>query len=82
MRVPSVMLSAPKSGVLILQLMHGMWGFPKIRGYLFGDPHNKDYTILRSILGSPYVGKLPCVAKLQLENVKLVLGCVPMKHAG
>ena len=22
-------------------------------GYLFGDPHNKDYSILGSILGSP-----------------------------
>ena len=28
-------------------------------GYLFGGPHNKDYSILRSILGSPYIGKLP-----------------------
>ena len=35
------------------------WGFPKIRGTLFGGPHNKDYSILGSILGSPYFGKLP-----------------------
>ena len=28
-------------------------------GTLFGDPHNKDYSILGSILGSPYFGKLP-----------------------
>ena len=28
-------------------------------GYLFGGPHNKDYSILGSILGSPYFGKLP-----------------------
>ena len=34
-------------------------GFPKIRGALFGGPHNKDYSILGSILGSPYFGKLP-----------------------
>ena len=26
---------------------------------LFGGPHNKDYSILGSILGSPYFGKLP-----------------------
>ena len=31
-----------------------IWGFPKIRG-----THNKDYSILGSILGSPYLGKLP-----------------------
>ena len=31
-------------------------GFPKIRGYLFGDPYNKDYSILGSIMGNPNVG--------------------------
>ena len=36
-------------------------GVAKILGYLFGDPHNKDFSILESILGSPYLGKLPCV---------------------
>ena len=35
-----------------------MWRFPIIR-----RPHNKDYySILRSVLGSPYLGKLPCRA--------------------
>ena len=38
----------------------GIWGFPKIRGYLFGDPYNEDYGILGSILGYPNFGKLPC----------------------
>ena len=33
-------------------------GFPKL-GYLFGGPHYKDYSILGSILGSPYLGELP-----------------------
>ena len=28
-------------------------------GYHFRGPHNKDYSILGSILGSPYLGKLP-----------------------
>ena len=28
------------------------------RGYHFGGPNNKDYSILGSILGSPYFGKL------------------------
>ena len=36
-----------------------LWVVPKIRGTIFGDPHNKDYSILGSILGSPYLGKLP-----------------------
>ena len=36
-----------------------IWGFPKIRGTFFGGPHNKDYTILGSILGFPCLGKLP-----------------------
>ena len=35
------------------------WGLPKIRGTVLGGPHNKDYSILGSILGSPYLGKLP-----------------------
>ena len=36
-----------------------IWGFPKIKGTLFGGPHNKDYSIWGSILGSPYFEKLP-----------------------
>ena len=35
------------------------WGFTKIRGTLFRGPYNKDYSILGSILGFPYFGKLP-----------------------
>ena len=33
-----------------------IWGFSIIGGYHFGDPHNKDYSILGSILGSPIWG--------------------------
>ena len=29
------------------------WGFPKIRGTLFGGPHNKDYSILGVYIGVP-----------------------------
>ena len=36
-------------------------GVSQNEGYLLGGPHNKDYSILGSILGSPYLGKLPCV---------------------
>ena len=38
---------------------HTKWGFPEIRGTLFGGPNNKDYSILGSILGSPDFGKVP-----------------------
>ena len=34
-------------------------GVSQNEGYHFGDPHNKDYSILGSILGSPYFGKPP-----------------------
>ena len=30
-----------------------IWGFPKIRGSIFGGPHNKDCSISGSILGAP-----------------------------
>ena len=36
----------------------GIGVFPKL-GVPFGGPYNKDYKILGSILGSPYLGKLP-----------------------
>ena len=37
----------------------GTWGFPKIRGTFSVGPHNKDYSILGSISGSPYLRKVP-----------------------
>ena len=40
-----------------------IWVFPKIRGTLFGGPHNKDYSILGSILGFTYFGKLPYIER-------------------
>ena len=36
----------------------GGGGFPKL-GVPFLGPQNKDYSILGSMLGSPYLGKLP-----------------------
>ena len=33
--------------------------FPKIRGTFLGVPYIREYSILESILGSPYFGKLP-----------------------
>ena len=32
-------------------------------GYLLGGPHHKGYSILGSILGFPYFGKLPFVCR-------------------
>ena len=32
---------------------YGMWRFPKVRGYFFRGPHNKDYRKFGSIWGSP-----------------------------
>ena len=34
-------------------------GVSQITGTFLGGPHNKDYSILGSILGSPHFGKLP-----------------------
>ena len=57
---------------LTIQLTGGQWGireynpyivpiwkFPKIRGTFLGGLYNKDYSILGSLFGSPYFGKLP-----------------------
>ena len=55
-------------------------GFPKL-GIPFRGPQNKDYSILGSILGSPYLGKLPdrefktrCRPKAQVDSQSLGLG--------
>ena len=50
-------------------------GFPKL-GVPFGGPHNKDYSILGSILGSPYLGKLPNLAD-QLGRRREQLFAIP-----
>ena len=34
-------------------------GVSQNEGYLYGGPQNKGYSILGSILGPPYFGKLP-----------------------
>ena len=40
-------------------ILEVIWGFPKIRGTILGGSDNKDYSILGSMLGSHYFGKLP-----------------------
>ena len=58
----------PTLQTLVLSLLRSMWslneGFPNL-GYIFGGPYNTDYSILGSILGSPYFGKLPNSPKPQ-----------------
>ena len=46
------------SGFHLIAPPPATWGFPKIRGYHFGGPNNKDYNILGSLLGFPYLGEL------------------------
>ena len=43
-----------------------LFGLPRMgvfqsEGYLEGGPHNKDYSMLVSILECPFLGKLPTV---------------------
>ena len=45
-------------------------GFPKLGGYLFGGPHNKDYSILGAMLGSPYLWKLPYMLEAYWDDGK------------
>ena len=52
-----VIISNPKGlGVSLNSLILGS---SQNEGYLTGGPHNKDYSFLGSIFGSPYFGKLP-----------------------
>ena len=44
---------------IILRPVRTIWGYPKIRIGHFERPNNKDYSILGSMLGSLYFGKLP-----------------------
>ena len=39
-----------------------IWGVSLNYGYLIAGPHNKDYSILGSILGSPILGKYHILA--------------------
>ena len=55
------------------------WGFPKIRGTFFGGPSNKDYSILRSILGPPYLEKLPNALGMCRDYGKTTRA--PFKHS-
>ena len=61
-------------GVKTQRFMCGHVGrFPKL-GLFFGkvpspySPYKKDHSILGSILGSPYFGKLPCSARASREK--------------
>ena len=50
-------LLSPQLGTNPICTLTNIWGFPKIRGrYLFEGPHNKDDSVLVSILGPPILG--------------------------
>ena len=40
-------------------------GVSQNQGYLFGGPFSKDCSILGSMLGSPYLGKLPHIVIME-----------------
>ena len=46
-------------------------GISPNKGYLSGGPHHKDYdySILRSILGSPYLRKLPLTRDMLVRSM-------------
>ena len=46
-----------------------IWGFPKL-GVPFWAPYNKDYNISGSVLGFPYLGKLPYDGALHRGHVR------------
>ena len=54
-------------------------GFPKIKGTILGAPHNMDYSILGSILGSPYFEKLPCRYRIENEDA-VSISVLPQLH--
>ena len=51
-------------------------GVSQNQGYHFRGPHNKDYSILGSILGLPYFGKLPYieVRKVTMKIIGVLQG--------
>ena len=57
-----------KSSSMVTNEDRGIWEFPKIRDTFLGVPHNKEYIILGSTLGSPHFEKLPYVRGDLLEN--------------
>ena len=48
----------PYKGNVGITIVYCLRVLKQIVGYLFGGPHDKDYSILGSILGPPYFGKL------------------------
>ena len=54
----------PTCSICAIQIRRKTGGGPKM-GYLLGGPHNEDYKVLGSILGTPYLRKLP----IPLKNI-------------
>ena len=60
--VPRESAFGPSSAVRLTMMLVEYLGGSQNKGYHFGGPNNKDYSILGSTLGSPYFGKLPCAS--------------------
>ena len=59
--LPGCLSIAKSPSPRLFAQLRDIWEFPKIRGTFSEGPYNKDYSILGSILGSPYSGKLPYI---------------------
>ena len=72
------------------------WSLPKIMGAFFGSPYSKEYSILASLLGAPFLRK-PCKFGGSLQKIvyepyipkqltatgsSLVLFCFPSGQMG
>ena len=58
---------------------HSDMGVSQNSGYFFGGPHSKDYSILGSILGSPYFGKQPYFITLD-DALQISAGYIMFPH--
>ena len=56
----------------VLDIIGPLRGFLKLVD-LLGVPYNKDYSIWRSILGSPYFGKLPFLSRVGVLGLGLTV---------
>ena len=57
------------------------WGFRKFGGTILRGPHSKDYSIWGSMLGSPYLGKVPFCFKLSQATRVWASSSISSSHA-
>ena len=76
--------SKPEAGSLNPLKPKQYGGFPKlgVPGTFFWGPHNKDYSILGSILGFPHFGKVPYCNPYDFHPQPSTLGSRKSKGSG